>query len=118
MFAVRLARTAHLLRISLIAQRYAFAPRIRAPGPADRTVRQSHSHDPLQAACHIDLAHVVAARFQGLGHLRAELAALQLGRSVARSKVRQRDGLLNVKVPVEHADQGLGHVTDDLRAAW
>src|SRR5687767_5737089 len=47
-----------------IPERYAFAPRIGASRPADRTVRQSRSHNPLQPASHIDLAHIMAACFQ------------------------------------------------------
>src|SRR5258707_894125 len=44
-------------------------------------------------------------------------AALELRRPVAAAEVRQVDRLLHLQLPVEDADQRLGHEIDDLRAA-
>ncbi|CFN43426.1 Uncharacterised protein [Bordetella pertussis] len=44
-------------------------------------------------------------------------AALELGFLVAAAQVGQRDRLLHVQLPIEHADQRLGHVVDDGAAA-
>jgi hypothetical protein len=71
----------------------------------------------LQAARHVDRAHIMPHRLQCRLHLLERRAFLDLGRTVAAAEVRQVDGLLHVEVPVERGHQHLGDIVDDEAAA-
>src|SRR5262245_44479247 len=100
-----------------VTERDTFAARIRATNPDGRSVGARAAHDSLQSTRERNSSHVMPARTKCFDEIAAHLSCLDLGRSVAAAEIRQRDRLLDVEVPVEHADDGLADIVDDLRAA-
>src|SRR5207253_2581501 len=76
-----------------------FAAWIGAAAPA-----AGHALDAVQAAFHLHEADVVPSVDQRVGERLIARAALDLRRPVAAAEIGQLDRLLDVELPVEHAE--------------
>src|SRR5699024_11108485 len=98
--------------MTLAAHRPAFAPwvssALKAIGRKDQ---------PMQATWEVSFLHVVPQVPQCVGQLCQSRSFFEFRRTIAAPSVSQVYRLLNSQVPIQYAEQGLGHIVDDRASA-